>query len=63
MPELPEVEALAAFLRERAAGHVVARVDVVAISALKTFDPPIAALAGSSRPARNCRNLRYSAAS
>ena len=46
MPELPEVEALAAFLRERAAGHAIARVDVVAISALKTFDPPITALAG-----------------
>jgi formamidopyrimidine-DNA glycosylase len=46
VPELPEVEALAAFLRERAAGHAIARVDVVAISALKTFDPPIAALAG-----------------
>ncbi len=46
MPELPEVEALAAFLRERAAGHAIARVDVVAISALKTFDPPVTALAG-----------------
>jgi len=46
VPELPEVEALAAFLRERAAGHAIARVDVVAISALKTFDPPITALAG-----------------
>jgi formamidopyrimidine-DNA glycosylase len=46
VPELPEVEALAAFLRERAVGHAVARVDVVAISALKTFDPPITALAG-----------------
>ena len=46
MPELPEVEALAAFLRERAVGHAIARVDVVAISALKTFDPPITALAG-----------------
>jgi formamidopyrimidine-DNA glycosylase len=46
VPELPEVEALAAFLRERAVGHAIARVDVVAISALKTFDPPITALAG-----------------
>jgi len=46
VPELPEVEALAAFLRERAAGHAIARVDVVAISALKTFDPPVPALAG-----------------
>jgi formamidopyrimidine-DNA glycosylase len=46
MPELPEVEALAAFLRERAAGHTIARVDVSAISALKTYDPPVSALAG-----------------
>jgi formamidopyrimidine-DNA glycosylase len=46
VPELPEVEALAAFLRERAVGHVVARLDTPAISALKTFDPPPSALAG-----------------
>ncbi len=46
MPELPEVEALAEFLRERAVGRVVARVDTPAISALKTFDPPVSALAG-----------------
>ncbi|MFG1998104.1 Fpg/Nei family DNA glycosylase [Spirillospora sp. NPDC048911] len=46
MPELPEVEALATFLRERAVGHAVARVDVLAISALKTYDPPITALGG-----------------
>ncbi|WP_163512784.1 Fpg/Nei family DNA glycosylase [Fodinicola acaciae] len=46
MPELPEVEALAAYLRERAVGHAVARVDPVAISALKTYDPPVTALAG-----------------
>ena len=46
MPELPEVEALAAFLRERAVGHVVTRVDVLAISALKTYDPPVTALGG-----------------
>lgn len=46
MPELPEVESLAAFLRERAVGHALARIDVLAISALKTYDPPINALAG-----------------
>jgi formamidopyrimidine-DNA glycosylase len=46
MPELPEVEALAAFLRERAVGHAVARIDVAAISALKTYDPPVTALGG-----------------
>ncbi|MFC4054747.1 Fpg/Nei family DNA glycosylase [Actinomadura syzygii] len=46
MPELPEVEALAGFLRERVVGHAIARVDVLAISALKTYDPPITALGG-----------------
>jgi formamidopyrimidine-DNA glycosylase len=48
MPELPEVEALAAFLRERAVGHAVARTDVTAFSAVKTFDPPLSALAGAT---------------
>ncbi len=46
MPELPEVEALASFLRTRAVGRVVARVDVAGIQALKTYDPPPTALAG-----------------
>jgi formamidopyrimidine-DNA glycosylase len=46
MPELPEVEALAAYLRERAAGRTVDRVEVAAISALKTYDPPVSALSG-----------------
>src|SRR5690606_15681922 len=46
VPELPEVEALAAYLRERAVGHAVERVEVAAISALKTFDPPITAATG-----------------
>jgi formamidopyrimidine-DNA glycosylase len=46
MPELPEVEALAAYVRERAAGHKIARIDIAAISALKTFDPPPSALHG-----------------
>lgn len=46
MPELPEVEALSAYLRERAVGRTVERIDVAAISALKTYDPPIAAAAG-----------------
>jgi formamidopyrimidine-DNA glycosylase len=48
MPELPEVEALAAFLRERAVGRVVIRADVAAINAVKTFDPPLSALNGST---------------
>ena len=47
MPELPEVEALAAYLRERAAGHAVSRIEVSAISALKTYDPPVSAATGA----------------
>ncbi|HEY5032266.1 MAG TPA: DNA-formamidopyrimidine glycosylase family protein [Actinomycetes bacterium] len=46
MPELPEVESLVVFLRQHAVGRVVARVDVAAISALKTYDPPVTSLAG-----------------
>ena len=46
MPELPEVEALAAFLRERAVGQPIQRIEVSAISALKTYDPPVTAAAG-----------------
>ena len=46
MPELPEVQALVDLLAERAVGRVVARVDVAAISVLKTYDPPVTALAG-----------------
>jgi len=46
VPEIPEVEALAYFLTERAAGRFVARVDVAAVSVLKTYDPPVTALGG-----------------
>ena len=46
MPELPEVEALARFLRERTVGHEVAAVDLGSISALKTFSPAPADLVG-----------------
>ena len=46
MPELPEVDALVGFLRERAVGRAIASATVAAISALKTFDPPLQALAG-----------------
>ena len=46
MPELPEVQALADFLTERAVGRVVARVDVASINVLKTFDPPVSSLQG-----------------
>ncbi|MBE7187335.1 DNA-formamidopyrimidine glycosylase family protein [Jatrophihabitans endophyticus] len=47
MPELPEVEALATFLRERAVGRTILRADVAAINAVKTFDPPLTALHGA----------------
>lgn len=46
MPESPEVQALAEFLGERAEGRVVARVDVMSVSVLKTYDPPVSALGG-----------------
>jgi hypothetical protein len=35
MPELPEVEALAGFLRERVVGHAIARIDVLAARCCK----------------------------
>ena len=46
MPELPEVEALADHLRRHAVGLTIGRVDVSALSVLKTFDPPTTALHG-----------------
>jgi formamidopyrimidine-DNA glycosylase len=46
MPELPEVEALAVFLRERASGHAIARADAASFAVLKTFEPQLSALAG-----------------
>lgn len=48
MPELPEVEALAGFLRERAVGRTVTQVGVGDIAALKTFRPPPDALVGGT---------------
>ncbi|HET6672515.1 MAG TPA: DNA-formamidopyrimidine glycosylase family protein [Agromyces sp.] len=48
MPELPEVDALVGFLRERAVGHAISSATVAAISALKTFDPPLSALSGTT---------------
>jgi len=46
VPELPEVEALAGFLAERAGGRTVVRAELAAFSALKTVDPPLAAVVG-----------------
>ncbi len=46
MPEMPEVESLARWLTERTRGLVIEKVDLLAISALKTFDPSLADLRG-----------------
>jgi len=46
VPELPEVHALVADLRTRLVGRTVARLEIVAFSSLKTFDPPATALEG-----------------
>ena len=47
MPELPEVEALVQDLRRRLDGRAIARVDLAAFAALKTYDPPLSALHGT----------------
>ncbi|WP_404312255.1 Fpg/Nei family DNA glycosylase [Agrococcus terreus] len=47
MPELPEVEALAADLAERLVGRTIRRVQIAEVAALKTYDPPIDALEGA----------------
>jgi formamidopyrimidine-DNA glycosylase len=44
VPELPEVESLAADLRERAVGRVIDRADIAEFSVLKTYDPPLSSL-------------------
>ena len=46
MPELPEVQALAEILDRRLRGRRIAGLTVASIAALKTYDPPVAALAG-----------------
>ncbi|MFJ9624802.1 Fpg/Nei family DNA glycosylase [Streptomyces sp. NPDC101181] len=46
MPELPEVEALRVFLDDHLVGKETARVLPLAISVLKTYDPPLTALEG-----------------
>ncbi|RAO36840.1 DNA-formamidopyrimidine glycosylase [Micromonospora saelicesensis] len=46
MPELPEVEALAGYLRQRAVGRRVDRLEIAAISALKTYEPAPTEVAG-----------------
>ncbi|WP_338702760.1 DNA-formamidopyrimidine glycosylase family protein [Streptomyces sp. Q6] len=46
MPELPEVAALRDFLAEHLVGREIVRVLPVAISVMKTYDPPLTALEG-----------------
>jgi formamidopyrimidine-DNA glycosylase len=46
VPELPEVESLAVFLREHASGRVIDRADSAAISVLKTYRPDLTELHG-----------------
>jgi DNA-formamidopyrimidine glycosylase len=58
VPELPEVESLARFLEGRTQGLTVASARVLAISALKTFDPPLESLFGR-RVARWTRRGKF----
>lgn len=46
MPELPEVQALCAFLHDRLDGLAVAGMELGSIAVLKTYQPPPQALAG-----------------
>ncbi|MEU9093419.1 Fpg/Nei family DNA glycosylase [Streptomyces sp. NPDC087901] len=48
MPELPEVEALRVFLDDHLVGREIDRVLPLAISVLKTYDPPLTALYGGT---------------
>ncbi len=45
--ELPEVEALTDFLTEHLVGRRLVRVLPVAVSVLKTYDPPVTAVEGA----------------
>ncbi len=46
MPEMPEVESLSLFLGEHTVGKTFASLQLLAFSALKTYDPPLTALQG-----------------
>jgi formamidopyrimidine-DNA glycosylase len=48
VPELPEVQALSAFLDERVRGRRVDAVQLLSFAALKTYDPPLDALRGAA---------------
>ncbi|MEI2716620.1 MAG: DNA-formamidopyrimidine glycosylase family protein [Candidatus Nanopelagicales bacterium] len=46
MPEIPEIEGLLTYVTPRLSGSVITDVQVGAISAIKTADPPVSALRG-----------------
>jgi len=46
VPELPEVESLAIFLRERAVGRIIDWATSATFAALKTYQPDLSALTG-----------------
>ncbi|MHB8187009.1 MAG: DNA-formamidopyrimidine glycosylase family protein [Dermatophilaceae bacterium] len=46
MPELPEVQALVDFLRERTGGQTIGGIELGSISVLKTYDPAPTSLYG-----------------
>ncbi|MFI6284119.1 Fpg/Nei family DNA glycosylase [Streptomyces sp. NPDC051018] len=48
MPEMPEVESLREFLDAHLKGQEIARVLPLAISVLKTYDPPLSAVEGTT---------------
>ncbi len=48
MPEMPEVQGLVDFLQERLTGLEITRASVANIAALKTYDPPIDAMVGTT---------------
>lgn len=50
---MPEIEALVDHLRRQAVGSTIGRVDVAALSVLKTFDPPTSELHGLTVTAAN----------
>lgn len=48
MPEMPEVQGLVDFLAERTVGHAITKATLANIAALKTYDPPLDALKGTT---------------
>jgi formamidopyrimidine-DNA glycosylase len=48
MPEMPEVQGLVDFLRERTVDLSITKVSIGNIAALKTYDPPVEALHGGT---------------